>query len=949
MKKLSWHAHQYVGLLVTAFGLTVTYRWIFQSEFIARLIPHSVDMALNSPLLLTAGGICCMLLPLQPKHPPARSVIVRLCAAFMLLWSSLIMVQHIFGVSLGIDFVRVPTLPTEDIPHPGRVAPNTCIAFFCAGLALFLASRPQRSRTQERLLSVLVAIVMVLGFSALAGRFLQLETLYRIASFNGMLAPTAFGVSMLGLALGLLRQQMLGQTPPDVRQQAISITYRSISVLTLVALSAGIAGYSVMREIFEKGLAENILLAATTNASSLTNTLEDKLTLHRTIANRPVVQSQFAALKNNPQSAQAIEVLRQTNRNLMTTGLSGARLYDSRQTQIASNGVLLGEKVTLAHPLKPAGSRTYLLWEKGYLLHTETPVTGTNGEYLGSIVAEQRLPAFDKLLQDIRSSGASTDVLICSRNNNAAVCAPTRFYNTVFSIPMFKADGTTPNLPINRALLGETGVLITKDLRKIPVFAAYTPLKQFDLGMVVKTDTETLYAPLKGRVKLLAVLLIALVAAGTLILRLQVRPLLKHIVREQRRIKVILENSKDAFVALGIDGLITDWNGEAERTFGWSAQEAIGRRLSELIIPPAQRAAHDAGFERFAKTGTGAVINNRIEVMALHRDGRELPVELSIAAFYNGHGYIAHAFIRDITERKQAEEKLASSERRLRAISDNLPALISYVDQDQNYHFYNKTFVEWFGVAPVVDGKISVREVLGPRLYEERRDKIERALAGERVEFEIETEAVGMRRNLRSVYVPDFDASGKVVGIYTLSSDVTELKTVEKKLTQLARYDTLTGLPNRHHFNDKLVEAMARCRRSASPMALMFLDVDHFKSINDTYGHGAGDAVLREFATRLASGVRVTDTVARLAGDEFTIILEQLHNQDEARMVGEKVVTAIRAPFKVQGHELQVSTSIGIAYFLGGEMTPDALMERADQALYQAKEAGRNTYRLMSA
>jgi diguanylate cyclase (GGDEF)-like protein len=168
------------------------------------------------------------------------------------------------------------------------------------------------------------------------------------------------------------------------------------------------------------------------------------------------------------------------------------------------------------------------------------------------------------------------------------------------------------------------------------------------------------------------------------------------------------------------------------------------------------------------------------------------------------------------------------------------------------------------------------------------------------------------------------------------------LRASEQKLQALARMDALTGLPNRRHFNEKLEEAIRRASRTGQMVSLMFLDVDHFKRINDTLGHGGGDAVLQEFARRLTGAVRGTDSVCRLAGDEFTIILENLTAATEARLVAGKILDAMRRPFDVEGVLLPVSTSIGIACMGAGGRQAQALTKRADEALYKAKELGRN-------
>jgi len=156
----------------------------------------------------------------------------------------------------------------------------------------------------------------------------------------------------------------------------------------------------------------------------------------------------------------------------------------------------------------------------------------------------------------------------------------------------------------------------------------------------------------------------------------------------------------------------------------------------------------------------------------------------------------------------------------------------------------------------------------------------------------------------------------------------------------------LTGLPNRRGYGERLEEALGRARRNRQPVALMFLDVDHFKQVNDTLGHAAGDAVLHEFAQRVKASVRFTDTVSRLAGDEFTVILEGIKSADEAALVAGKILNAFAAPFTLEQGERRVSTSIGVAYAANAALTIAELGEAADQALYAAKEQGRGRFAL---
>ena len=171
--------------------------------------------------------------------------------------------------------------------------------------------------------------------------------------------------------------------------------------------------------------------------------------------------------------------------------------------------------------------------------------------------------------------------------------------------------------------------------------------------------------------------------------------------------------------------------------------------------------------------------------------------------------------------------------------------------------------------------------------------------------------------------------------------DITERKALEQKLLQLSQSDPLTGVPNRHIFNDRMGEAMKRCTRNKTRLALLYLDIDHFKAINDEYGHKTGDAILKEFTQRLRNAIRASDTLARLGSDEFVIILEGLKHNLAAEKMASKILDSIRADMQVEDTRLAVTTTIGVAYY-DGEPDPEQFLDKADKALYRAKQAGRN-------
>lgn len=292
----------------------------------------------------------------------------------------------------------------------------------------------------------------------------------------------------------------------------------------------------------------------------------------------------------------------------------------------------------------------------------------------------------------------------------------------------------------------------------------------------------------------------------------------------------------------------------------------------------------------------------------------------------------------DVSEVKRAQKQLHD-------IADNLPVMISYMDAEQRMQFVNRTFEVWSGITSQQVLGRRLADVISPELYEQRRSPLQKALQGETVEFEVVSRALGVERVLQTVYIPDLGNGKNTVGVYAMSMDVTALRLAEQRMGELARTDPLTRLANRRRFEETLPLALARVERMHSGLALMFLDIDRFKPINDSFGHAAGDQVLLAFGQRLVSCVRNTDLVARLAGDEFVVLLEGLHHPDECHLIAAKINAAARAPVQFDGDDLLVTTSVGIAFVPPDiHCTPDELLRHADAALYQTKERGRDGY-----
>lgn len=373
---------------------------------------------------------------------------------------------------------------------------------------------------------------------------------------------------------------------------------------------------------------------------------------------------------------------------------------------------------------------------------------------------------------------------------------------------------------------------------------------------------------------------------------------------------------------------------DAAVMIGRTVREVRGEEIYEGIAPSLHLAL---GGEAHAVERTTVI------------GGRVVHYHVTYVPDYDANGAVCgvYGFVQDITERKTAELLRAESERRLVTITDNLPAMICYVDDSRRFRFANRAVGRWFDrpVSEVV-GQTFVG-MLPPEIARQYDHHFIRCMLGERCEYEVEVPARDGTRWLRCTFIPDVDdATGKVRGIYGMMHNVTAAKAAEHRLTRLAEFDTLTGLANRHQFNETLRRTLEADDADPAPLALMFLDIDHFKQINDRYGHAGGDALLKEFAQRLTGAVRQTDAVARLSGDEFVVLLSGLHTDDEPQFIARKILAAVEKTFEIDGHFMHVTSSIGIALRSPASEASSSLMRRADEALYEAKRGGRNTFRM---
>jgi diguanylate cyclase (GGDEF)-like protein/PAS domain S-box-containing protein len=433
---------------------------------------------------------------------------------------------------------------------------------------------------------------------------------------------------------------------------------------------------------------------------------------------------------------------------------------------------------------------------------------------------------------------------------------------------------------------------------------------------------------------------------------------------------LILDSALDCILTTDHEGRVIEFNAAARRLFGYTRSEILGREVADTIVPPSLRDEMRQKLRDFVLTGENPDLGRRRETTAMRADGSLVPVEAVVVPAYVKGRVILTAYIRDLTERRRAERLAAARQRATQALTASLslaeaaPAVLEALVHGLDCADARLWVAEGDPPQPALAGTspgagppppaASPDDSLVRRTLEDGeaawRDRGEATGATLAVPVRVGGQVLGVLE-VRWDRAParEGDLVPAVADVASLFALFLKRQRAEYDLHRFARYDSLTGLPNRSFFLDTLERTLSRAGRQRTRSALLFLDLDGFKSVNDALGHAAGDAVLQAMADRLRGGTRTSDLVARIGGDEFTVLVQNLTRADDAALVARGLLDRLARPCQADDHEVTLSASAGISVYPDDGTDADTLLRNADLAMYRSKQEGKNTYRFFTA
>jgi diguanylate cyclase (GGDEF)-like protein/PAS domain S-box-containing protein len=969
LKYNSVHKANFMAAICLAISSAVILGWIFDISTLVRIYSAWTPMVMNTAICIWLAGFAVILA--NNTHQSFHKPLVTASGLIILFISGVVIFENFSDMHFNIDLIELHRTIQTEHPNPGRMAPNTAFALLLVALTFiirgFEKSLPKKVLEYTKVLPMLVGIIGLVGFM---GYLFSQEYLYNWIGPLKMAFLTSISLILISYAL---MKESIGPSIDEVSTAEIDIRYIYLTMaltLAILTLVAGVVGFSILANQTERIIKQNLIASAQDRMFFFKTSIAARSERAIVISKNPKFTEILVSLQTAPNDFRVLQRLRELSVSFKGNGFSAIALEDHTGKVIPGHGNINLEKSSSFQFRGTYSGK--LAWQDGYILVTRTPLQDNNEKVIGYLLAIQNLKALDNLRTQSLVNSSTTDLVICSLGERNLNCFPNRFEDQPFVIP--KLNKKNIRIPMSYALdLKEIAIGTTIDYRGKYVMAAYGPIADTGLGLVLKIDLEEIYAPIiQQLIKMLSVL-IFLMLGSLWVLRRKLFPLVERLntarlVAEQANAKFIAatESGLDSFYIFdairNADDVIVDFkcsyvNERGANLIMTTPEDFIGKLVCQelpLLKSPLY-------FDVYKKV---------IESRRNHYDEIEIDDETVRASWVArqivklGDGVAITA--RDITEKKIVERALQEAQRLQSAIvnsashsiiaTDKNGLIISMNKSAQRMLWYDsdeligKTTPEVFHdkdevIIRAKELSYELGKIINPG-FEVFISKAEGDLPEEREWTYIRKDGSRFPVKLSVTVLKDDQA--KVCGYLGVAYDISEQKRSEEYIRHIALHDVLTGLPNRALYDDRVAMTLERAKRNNEQVAIALLDLDHFKTINDSLGHHIGDKLLQEVAKRFCEVLRSSDTVARMGGDEFSFVFSDMPDLQSIEIVFNKIIATFKNPIDAANHQLHVTASIGISVYPKDGTDLSTLMKNADTAMYQAKELGRNNFQIFN-
>ena len=742
---------------------------------------------------------------------------------------------------------------------------------------------------------------------------------------------------------------------------------RIISGLTLVILIllASFSVYRVMQSQIEEMAASGLEVALANKVKLIENQIAYLVANTKTLNTRIFLIQSLEKIYVDELNDEGIAGLIKSVDKILTRPFIGIKIHDAEGNLILNSGIS-STSPNLAVELDTGSDiHTVLLWDEQFIIRNSIQLLDEKNNPIGRITTEESMPDLTRIFKEATLIGKTGDFLLCApvKENDLEMDCFLRGFNGNQFKRMQRTMHNKP-LPIHFALAGQTGIKFTQDYRQMDVVAAHSPVT-FGLGAVLKIDENELYSHLTQQTKTIALYLGLLILIGMAVIYWLTVPLIQKAIKSKNtsinafkeliRARDNAEKTsselsayinaigKLALISITDDqGSIIQVNEKFCEISGYSSEELIGQDHRIL-----NSRTHPESFfiEMWETITTGQTWHH--EICNRNKSGGLYWVDSTIVPLVNTSGKIDRFLsVRvDVTARKQNDLDLNE---RLKE-SNCLHTVRNYLEQDLNAEKTCQSILNCLILALQFPEMAVAMIKLADKQFTTAsyQDKLPNTISAKII---ANGEVCGL---LQVSYIQDlpFALPYEQNLITTVAHDLSrwfEHTEAEKRIIEMATHDALTGLPNRYLLQDRIEQALVHDARSQRQMAVLFIDLDHFKTINDSLGHDIGDLLLKAVAERLVICVRNEDTVARQGGDEFIVVLNSITESLDAAKVAQKILDSLLRPYYIHKNELHIGGSIGISVFPNDGANAETLLKNSDVAMYHAKENGRNNYQFFT-